>query len=74
MDLSLTDREIKYRHLIEIEQKLDEIQDVDVLLETILSETRMIVNADAGSIYIIEGKNLKIKHAQNDTQLRSLPL
>lgn len=74
MDLSLTNREIKYRHLIEIEQKLDEIQDVDVLLETILSETRMIVNADAGSIYIIEGKNLKIKHAQNDTQLRSLPL
>lgn len=74
MEKLLTDREIKYRHLIDVEQKLDEIQDVDVLLEKILSETRTIVNADAGSIYIIEGKNLKIKHAQNDTQLRSLPL
>ncbi|MCR5494189.1 MAG: HD domain-containing protein [Treponema sp.] len=74
MENIFTDREIKYRHLIELEQKLDEIQDVDVLLEKILTETRSIVNADAGSIYIIEGNNLKIKHAQNDTQLRSLPL
>mgnify|MGYP002625537937 CR=1 FL=1 len=68
------DTEKKYKHIIELEKKLDEIQDVDVLLERILTETRSIVNADAGSIYVAEGNNLKIKYAQNDTQLRALPL
>lgn len=66
-------REKKLESIIEMEKLLGEIQDVDVLLERILTETRKIVNADAGSIYIVEGNNLKIKHAQNDTRLRALP-
>ena len=37
--------------IFEIDQKLNEIQDIDVLLERILTEARRIVNADAGSIY-----------------------
>ncbi|MDE7292436.1 MAG: HD domain-containing protein [Treponemataceae bacterium] len=65
-------REEKLESIIEMEKLLGEIQDVDVLLERILTETRRIVNADAGSIYIVEGNNLKIKHAQNDTRLRAL--
>ena len=40
----------KLQKIIEIEKQLGEIQDVDVLLERILTETRKIVNADAGSI------------------------
>ena len=74
MNEIVNERERKYKHIIEIESSLDEIQDVDVLLERILTETRKIVNADAGSIYVVDGKNLKIKYAQNDTQLRALPL
>jgi HD-GYP domain-containing protein (c-di-GMP phosphodiesterase class II) len=62
----------KLQHIIELEKNLWEIQDIDVLLERILTETRSIVHADAGSIYIVEGKNLKIKYAQNDTHLREL--
>lgn len=65
-------REKKLESIIEIEKLLGEIQDIDVLLERILTETRRIVNADAGSIYIVEGNNLKIKYAQNDTHLRAL--
>ena len=68
-----TKREEKLQHVIELEQKLNEIQDSDVLLEAILTETRKICNADAGSIYVVYNNNLKIKHAQNDTQLRELP-
>ena len=34
--------------IFEIDQKLNEIQDIDVLLERILTEARKIVNADAG--------------------------
>ena len=60
--------EDKLQKIIEIEKQLGEIQDVDVLLERILTETRKIVNADAGSIYVTDGQKLKIKYGQNDTQ------
>lgn len=62
----------KFRDIIETENKLNDIQDVDVLLESILTETRKIVNADAGSIYVVDGKQLRIKYAQNDTHLKAL--
>jgi len=62
----------KLQHIIELERQLGEIQDVDVLLERILTETKKMVNADAGSIYIVEGNKIKVKYAQNDTLLREL--
>ena len=65
-------REEKLQRIIEMEKLLGEIQDVDVLLERILTEARTIVHADAGSIYVVEDANLKIKYAQNDTHLREL--
>lgn len=64
--------EDKLQKIIEIERELGEIQDVDVLLERILTETRHIVNADAGSIYVVEGEKLKIKYGHNDTRLNEL--
>lgn len=65
-------RESKLQTIIETEKKLGEIQDVDVLLESLLTEARYIVHADAGSIYVVDGKNIKIRYAQNDTQLHRL--
>ncbi|MCR5285048.1 MAG: GAF domain-containing protein [Treponema sp.] len=62
----------KLQQIIQIERELGEIQDFDVLLEMILTQTRKIVNADAGSIYIPEGNNLKIKYGQNETHLKEL--
>ena len=56
--------------VVEFDQNIYDIQDIDILLEHILSEIRKIVKADAGSIYVVEDKNLVIKYAQNDTQLR----
>lgn len=69
----MDEKDDSYKIMIELERQLDEIKDVDVLLERILSETRKMINADAGSIYVKEGNNLKIKYAQNDTQLNELP-
>lgn len=72
----MSEREKKLQSIIELENTLNEIQDVDVLLERILTETRRIVNADAGSIYVVSGAdnaNLSIKYSQNDTQLKQLP-
>lgn len=65
-------QEDKLQVIIEIERHLGEIQDIDVLLECILTETRKIVNADAGSIYVVEGSRIRIKYGQNDTHLKEL--
>ena len=70
--MSERDHDDKLQRIIDIERELGEIQDVDVLLERILTETRRIVNADAGSIYVVEGDKLKIKYGQNDTHLKEL--
>ncbi|MCR5400974.1 MAG: GAF domain-containing protein [Treponema sp.] len=72
----VSEKEKKLQTIVELENKLNEIQDVDVLLERILTETRKIVNADAGSIYVVTGddnSSLRIKYSQNDTQLKELP-
>lgn len=69
----MDEKDDSYKIMIDLERQLDEIKDADVLLERILSEARKMINADAGSIYVKEGNNLKIKYAQNDTQLNELP-
>lgn len=60
-------REEKLQNILEVSRKFSHIQDLDVLLEHLLTEARKIVNADAGSIYIVKGKKLHIKYAQNET-------
>jgi len=53
--------------VLELDKGLNQIQDLDVLLELILSKARDAVRADAGSIYIVEDDMLAIKYSQNDT-------
>ena len=65
-------REEKLKKIIELEKVLNEIQDIDVLLERIITEARAIVHADAGSIYVYENNRLKIRYAQNDTHQKKL--
>ncbi len=65
-------KEEKLQTIIETERMLGKIQDVDILLERILSEARAIVRADAGSIYVVQKECLKIRYAQNDTLLKQL--
>ncbi len=52
---------------------LAQTQDVDILMERILTEARKIANADAGSIYKREEGFLILKYAQNDTKQKELP-
>ena len=59
--------------IFEIESSLHNVQDVDVLLEIILTEARKVVSADAGSIYVVEGNSLAIRYGQNDTLKKRLP-
>ncbi len=65
-------RALKLQKIMESERSLNTIQDIDIFLESLLSVARSIVNADAGSIYVLEDNRLTIRNAQNDTQLRAL--
>ena len=70
-----------FKSIIELDSELNQIQDLDLLLERILRESRKVVCADAGSIYVIgKGESqdgltekLSIKYAQNDTIQKTLP-
>jgi HD-GYP domain-containing protein (c-di-GMP phosphodiesterase class II) len=73
--------ETDFKDIIRLDSELNQIQDFDLLLERILFESRTVVHADAGSIYITvptepgeEGaEKLAIKYSQNDTIQKSLP-
>ena len=45
---------------------LSSVSDLDLMMETILSEARRFVGAQAGSIYINEGERLILTYSQND--------
>ena len=42
----------KLKEIIRLGSEINTVQDLDILLERILFETRKIANADAGTIYI----------------------
>lgn len=46
---------------------INEVKDIDLLLERILTNVRLFFNADAGSIYLKEGDDLKFSYSQNNT-------
>ncbi len=71
LEKSKLSRALKLQKIMESERVLNTIQDVDILLEALLTEARTIVNADAGSIYVYDEGILTIKYAQNDTQLKA---
>jgi len=67
-------REIeRLKELIRLEGEFNKIQDLDLLLERILLEARRVTNADAGSLYLVEGDHLRFAYSQNDTAQRKLP-
>lgn len=47
--------------------ELNQVQDLDILMEHILSQARRFANADAGSIYIVDGDRLQFNYTQNQT-------
>ncbi len=63
----------KLTKIINLGIELTQVKDLDVLLERILKEARMLVRADAGTIYIKEGDRLKFSYTHNNTLQKRLP-
>lgn len=57
----------KLNLLVTLDAQLNKIQDLDFLLEEILRGCRLMTNADAGSIYVLQDDKLHIRYAQNET-------
>lgn len=56
--------------LVQVGMELNRLQDFHVLMDRILTEARRLIHADAGTIYIREGRLLRFAYAHNDTLSR----
>jgi HD-GYP domain-containing protein (c-di-GMP phosphodiesterase class II) len=68
----LTEQE-KLDSLTRLGIELSQVNDLDILMERVLTRARQFVNADAGSIYIRQGQWLHFTYTQNDTLQKKLP-
>jgi HD-GYP domain-containing protein (c-di-GMP phosphodiesterase class II) len=68
----MLERRLKLQKIIQLGIEVAQISDLDVLLKKVLDEARALVNADAGSIYVKEGNNLKFSYTQNETLRKKL--
>jgi len=70
---AMLSRQEKLERIATLGTDLNQVQDLDILMETILTEARHFVNADSGTIYIREGDTLHFTYTQCDTLQRRLP-
>jgi len=68
----LTEKQ-KLEVLTTLGTELNQVKDLDILMEHILTEARRVVNADAGSIYIRDKDQLRFTYTQNATLQKRLP-
>ena len=68
----LTEQE-KLDSLTRLGIELNQINDLDILMERVLTRARQFVNADAGSIYIRKSDWLHFSYSQNDTLQKNRP-
>lgn len=62
----------KLNEIVLLGNEITQVQDLDILLEHILSKARSFTGADAGSVYIVDGGKLKFQCNQNDTLQKKL--
>lgn len=60
-------REKRFESLLKINHRLNYIEDLDAVLDNILTEARKLTTADAGTIYLRDGVELVFVYTQNDT-------
>ncbi len=53
--------------ILKTTDEVNQLKDVDTILDKILFESRRFANADAGSIFLVDGDSLIFSFVQNDT-------
>ncbi len=63
----------KLQQVIDFGLEIEQIQDLELLLERVLSSSRALANADAGTIYMKHDDSLIFSQSQNDTLQQRQP-
>ncbi len=61
-----------FDYILGIVRDMLQIKDINLLLERVLTETRKLSNADAGSVYLVDNRQLCFACSQNDTLQKRL--
>jgi HD-GYP domain-containing protein (c-di-GMP phosphodiesterase class II) len=69
----MNDKPVNLNEIIQLSSELNTVQDLDILLDKILTEARRILNADAASIQIKDGNELVFSHVQTESLQKKLP-
>ena len=69
----MSDQKQRFTQVLDLSREILRIQDLDVLLERVLTYARKFANADAGSLYLKEEDTLKFSYTQNETLQGKLP-
>ena len=62
----MSNRSQRFENLLQISHKLNYTDDIDSVLERILTEARSLTESEAGTIYLRYGDELVFEHTQND--------
>ena len=62
----MSSRSQRFENLLQISHKLNYTDDIDSVLERILTEARSLTESEAGTIYLRYGDELVFEHTQND--------
>lgn len=66
-------RKEKIVELLKITEDINHIQDIDSVLDRVLTEARLFTRSDAGSIYLVKGDKLSFEYVQNETLMQRDP-
>lgn len=55
------------KDIMRVIEELNHLKDVDTILDRILLEARRMTNCDAGSIFLVQGAQLRFSYVHNDT-------
>lgn len=65
LESDVSEQRGRLRSIAMLANELARIQDIDILMERLLTEARRILVADAGASYLVDGDQLRMTHAQN---------
>lgn len=68
LESDVSEQRDRLRAIAMLGNELARIQDIDILMERLLTEARRILGADAGGSFLVDGDALRLTHAQNQSQ------
>ncbi|MBL7026035.1 MAG: HD domain-containing protein [Candidatus Marinimicrobia bacterium] len=63
----ITDPFDTIKHILKVSERLNELKDLDAILDRILEESRLLSNADAGTLFLVKDGDLVFEYIQNES-------